>query len=123
MPAGTDSKDTKESIPTSSLTAHGTARLAARAGFATVSATQKSVHSFPTNFLHDPRTRALMENFFLLAQAQVSKPMLLGIGLAALVILFLAFKVTKFVMKMVMLLAAFAALAAAAWYYFAIHAH
>ncbi len=64
-----------------------------------------------------------MENFILLAQAQVSKPMLLGIGLAALVILFLAFMVTKFAMKMVMLLAAFAALAAAAWYYFGTHPH
>lgn len=64
-----------------------------------------------------------METLLLLAQAQVSRPPLIGVGLAALVILFLAFKVTKFVMKMVLLLAALAALAAAAWFYFGAHGH
>jgi hypothetical protein len=97
---------------------HADAGLAAPASFATVSATFKSAHPFPTLYLHDLQTDESMENLLLLAQAQVSKPMLIGIGIAALVILFLAFKVTKFVIKMVLLLAAFAALAAAAWYYF-----
>lgn len=49
--------------------------------------------------------------------------MLVGLAAAALVILFLAFKVTKFVMKLVLLLAAVAALAAAAWFYFGAHGH
>lgn len=64
-----------------------------------------------------------MENLFLLAQAQVSKPMLIGIGIAALLVLFLAFKVTQFVMKMVLLLVACAALAGATWHYFGAHGH
>ena len=64
-----------------------------------------------------------MENRFLLAQAQVSEPMLVGIGIAALVILFLAFKVTQFVVKMVLLLVALAALAGVAWHYFGAHGH
>jgi hypothetical protein len=64
-----------------------------------------------------------MEVLSFLAQAQVSKPMFIGIGVAALVILFLAFKVTKFVMKMMLMLVAFAALAGAAWFYFSTHAH
>jgi hypothetical protein len=64
-----------------------------------------------------------MENLFLLAQAQLSKPLLAGLAVGALVVLFLAFKVTKFVMKMVLLMAAVATLAAAAWFYFVTHGH
>jgi hypothetical protein len=59
----------------------------------------------------------------LLAQAHVTKPVLIGIGVAALVTLFLTYKITKFVTKILLLLAAFTALAAAAWIYLATHAH
>jgi hypothetical protein len=59
----------------------------------------------------------------LLAATQIGKPALIGIGIAALVVLFLAFKVTKFAIKMILMLVAFAAIAGAAWHYFATHVH
>lgn len=60
-------------------------------------------------------------NPFLLAALTVTKPTAIGIGLVALVVLFLAFKVGKFVMKLLLLLAALAAIGLAAWWYFAAH--
>lgn len=58
---------------------------------------------------------------FLLAALTVTKPVAVGIGLAALVVLFLAFKVGKFVMKLLLLLAALAAIGLAAWWYYSAH--
>ena len=58
-----------------------------------------------------------MVNLFLLGQTQAGKPALLGLGIAALVVLFLAFKVTRLVLKMILMLAVLAAVAGAAWYY------
>ena len=60
-------------------------------------------------------------NQILLATFAVTKPVAVGIGIAALVGLFLAFKVGKFVIKMLLLLAALAALGLAAWWYYAAH--
>lgn len=60
-------------------------------------------------------------NPILLAALTVTKPGAVGIGIAALVLLYLAFKVGKFVIKMLLLLAALAALGLAAWWYFASH--
>ena len=51
----------------------------------------------------------------------VTKPVTVGIGIAALALIFLAFKAAKFVMKMLLLLAALAALGLAAWWYYAAH--
>jgi hypothetical protein len=60
-------------------------------------------------------------NPFLLVALTVTKPVAVGIGLAALVVLFLAFKVGKFVMKMLLLLAALAAIGLAVWWFYAAH--
>ena len=57
----------------------------------------------------------------LLAALTVTKPVAVGIGLAALVVLFLAFKVGKFVMKLLLVLAALMAMGLAAWWYYATH--
>ena len=58
-----------------------------------------------------------MNSIFLAALA-VTKPDAVGIGIVALVLLFLAFKFTKFIIKMLLLLAA---LGLAAWWYAAHH--
>ena len=50
-----------------------------------------------------------------------TKPIIVGIGVAALILIWLAFKVGKFVMKMLLLLAALAALGFAAWWHFSSH--
>ena len=60
-------------------------------------------------------------NQIFLAAFTVTKPVAVGIGIAALVGLYLAFKVGKFMMKMVLLLAALAGLGLAAWWYYAAH--
>jgi len=56
-----------------------------------------------------------------LAALPVTKPAAIGIGVAALVVLYLAFKVTKFAIKMLLLLAALMAIGLAAWWYYAAH--
>jgi hypothetical protein len=60
-------------------------------------------------------------NPIFLATFTVTKPGAVGIGIVVLVALYLAFKVTKFVIKMLLLLAALAALGLAAWWYYAAH--
>ena len=57
----------------------------------------------------------------LLATITVTKPAAVGLGLAALVVLYLAFKAAKFVIKMLLVLAALAALGLAAWWFYAAH--
>ena len=60
-------------------------------------------------------------NPIFLAAFTVTKPGAVGIGIVVLVVLYLAFKVTKFVIKTLLLLAALAALGLAAWWYYAAH--
>ena len=55
----------------------------------------------------------------LVAASTVDKPVTIGITMAALVILYLAFKVTKFVIKMLLVLVALGAIGLAAKWYFA----
>jgi hypothetical protein len=57
-------------------------------------------------------------NPIILAALTVTKPVAVGIGIAALVVLFLAFKFGKFILKMLLLLAV---LGLAAWWYYAAH--
>jgi low temperature requirement protein LtrA len=57
-------------------------------------------------------------NPIILAALTVTKPVAIGIGIAGLVLLFLAFKVGKFVIKILLLLAA---LGLAAWWYYTAH--
>ena len=57
----------------------------------------------------------------LFATVTVTKPAAVGLGLAALVVLYLAFKAAKFVIKMLLVLAALAALGLAAWWFYAAH--
>ena len=57
-------------------------------------------------------------NPIFLAVLTVTKPAAVGIGIVALVVLYLAFKVAKFVIKTLLLLAALAALGLAAWWYY-----
>ena len=45
----------------------------------------------------------------------------IGIGVAALVVLYLAFKVGKFLIKLLLVLAALAAIGLAAWWYYIAH--
>jgi len=61
-------------------------------------------------------------NPIIIAELTVTKPVAVGIGVAALVVLYLAFKVGKFILKTLLLLAALTALGLAArWYYIAHH--
>jgi hypothetical protein len=60
-------------------------------------------------------------NPIFLTALPVTKPAAIGIGIAALVVLYLAFKVGKFIIKMLLLLAALAALGLAAWWFYAAH--
>lgn len=55
------------------------------------------------------------------ASVTLNKPVLIGIGIAALAGIFVAFKLGKFILKLVLLLAAIAALGLAAWWYFGAH--
>ncbi len=57
-------------------------------------------------------------NPIILASLTVTKPVAIGIGIVGLVLLFLAFKIGKFVIKILLLLAA---LGLAAWWYYAAH--
>jgi len=60
-------------------------------------------------------------NPFILAVLPVTKPVAVGIGIAALVVLYLGFKAAKFILKMLMVLAALLALGLAAWWYYTAH--
>ncbi|MSU59031.1 MAG: hypothetical protein EXS35_12840 [Pedosphaera sp.] len=60
-------------------------------------------------------------NSILLAALAVSKPVAVGIGLAALIGIWLAFKVAKFVIKMLLVLAALTAIGLAVWWYYTAH--
>jgi hypothetical protein len=60
-------------------------------------------------------------NSALLAALTVTKPIAVGLGIAALVVLYLALKVTKFVLKMLLVLAALLAAGLAAWWYYSTH--
>ena len=57
----------------------------------------------------------------ILAALTITKPMAIGIGLSALVVLYLGFKATKFVLKLMLMLAALTALGLAAWWYYNSH--
>jgi len=57
----------------------------------------------------------------LLAAFTVTIPVAVGIGMAALVLLYLGFKVAKFVFKLLLVLAALLALGLAAWGYYVAH--
>lgn len=57
----------------------------------------------------------------LLAAFTMTKPVAIGIGVGALVLLYLAFKVAKFVIKLLLAIAALVALGLAAWWYYAAH--
>lgn len=54
-----------------------------------------------------------------LAEFTLTKPWIAGIGVAVLVLLYLAFKTAKFVMKLVLWLVVIAAVALAAWWFVA----
>jgi hypothetical protein len=56
-----------------------------------------------------------------LAVLPVTAPVAVGIGVAALVGLYLAFKVGKFVLKLLLAVVVLAALGLAAWWYLAAH--
>jgi uncharacterized membrane protein YebE (DUF533 family) len=60
-------------------------------------------------------------NPIILAALTVTKPVAIGIGIGALVVLYLAFKVGKFIIKMLLLLAALAALGLVAWWFYTAH--
>jgi len=60
-------------------------------------------------------------NPIFLATLTVTKPAAVSIGIVALVVLYLAFKVGRFIIKMLLLLAALAALGLVAWWYYAAH--
>jgi hypothetical protein len=63
-----------------------------------------------------------MTNYSLiLATFTTTKPVAIGIGVAALVGLYLAFKVGKFVIKMLLLLAALGAIGLAVWWFYTAH--
>ena len=57
----------------------------------------------------------------LVAALTVTKPVAVGIGIATVVVLYLAFKVGKFVMKIWLMLVALLAIGLAVWWYFAKH--
>lgn len=65
--------------------------------------------------------RAWTMNSDLLATFTVTKPVAIGLGVAALVVLYLGFKAVKFMMKLLLLLTALVAIGLAAWWYFAAH--
>ncbi len=60
-------------------------------------------------------------NLIFLASLTVTKPVAVGIGITALVVLFLAFKIGKFVIKLLLVFAALAAILLAAWWYYSAH--
>ena len=60
-------------------------------------------------------------NLPLLAAIAVNKPVAIGIGIGALVVLYLAFKAVKFIVKMLLVLMALGAIGLAAWWFFNAH--
>jgi hypothetical protein len=60
-------------------------------------------------------------NPVLLAAFTMTKPVAISLGVAAMVGLYLAFKVAKFILKMLLVLAALLAMGLAAWWFFAAH--
>ena len=56
-----------------------------------------------------------------LAAPTVTKPVAVGLGVAALVLLWLGFKAAKFLMKVLLVLAALVAMGLAVWWYYAAH--
>ncbi len=60
-------------------------------------------------------------NLVFLATLTVAKPVAVGIVVAALFALYLAFKVGKFVLKMLLWLAALAAIGLAGWWLYTAH--
>jgi len=60
-------------------------------------------------------------NLNLIAAFTVTKPVAVGIGVAAIVVLWLGFKAAKFVIKALLMLAALVALGLATWWYYAAH--
>jgi len=59
----------------------------------------------------------------LLASLATSKPAAIGLGVAALIVLFLAFKIGEFLIKALLVLLALAAIALAGWWYYHAHHH
>ena len=57
----------------------------------------------------------------ILAALTITKPIAIGFGLAALVVLYLGFKASKFALKMFLMLAALTVLGLAAWWYYNAH--
>ena len=53
-----------------------------------------------------------------LAATTMTKPMAIGLGIAAVVVLYLAFKVGKFLLKVLLVLAALAAIGFAVWWFY-----
>ncbi|HUZ06833.1 MAG TPA: hypothetical protein VMV89_05025 [Candidatus Paceibacterota bacterium] len=51
----------------------------------------------------------------------MTKPVATGIGIAALIVLYLAFKVTWFILKVMLALAGLAAIGLAAWWFYNAH--
>ena len=60
-------------------------------------------------------------NPIFLAAFTVTKPVAAGIGIAALIVLFRAFKVPKFVIKNLLVLSALMAIGLAVWWYYTAH--
>jgi hypothetical protein len=60
-------------------------------------------------------------NELFLSSAIVTKPAAVGLGLAALVVLYLGFKAAKFILKTLLVLTALLALGLAVWLYYAAH--
>ncbi len=60
-------------------------------------------------------SKALLMHSLMPPALAVTEPVALGIGVAALLVVFVAFKVARFVMKMILMLAAVAALAVTVW--------
>jgi hypothetical protein len=62
-------------------------------------------------------------NLISLADLPVTTPVAIAIGVAALVALYFAFKATKFLMKLLLLLAGLLVLGGAVWWYLASRGH
>jgi hypothetical protein len=60
-------------------------------------------------------------NSYVLASLPVTKPVAIGLGLAALCVLYLAFKAAKFLIKALLVLAALIALSLAVWWFYNAH--
>ena len=69
----------------------------------------------------EPECSPNFMNPIFLAELTLTKPWIAGIGVAALVLLYLAFKTAKFVMKLVLWIVVIAAIAFAAWWFYTGH--